>query len=246
MNNVYISFIKQYTSQPLFKWILVFLSFGCLVFLCNSKDVSYFNLIYYASGNPYIIAFFLAPSSLLLCNRILSDIENNKSLVGRFLDRKKYYGFQVKMAIFITATLFLSFLLIIILCANIFASRNHLITADPNYNGVINVIGMAVSIIKLYLLLIGFEIINIAFRRIFNYVVIVVINFFVLLTFFDFLSFPSMEFIYLIFPSHYIGFKHIFDTFLENIIFSSVYLVGLLIIGVFSSRFLTINNDIKE
>lgn len=245
MNNIDKILLKVYSSTPNFKLILVYLLFGCFIILGSNREISYINMIYFASGNIILISFFLIPCVILLGYNVFDQIEQNKALISRFNTKKEYYYFQIRMIFKITTRLFLWFIFIILICTNLFADRSHFILNDPNYKGVNNIVGMIVSFIKLYIFLLIFQFFNICLKKKINVYIIVITNFAVLYTLYDYLSFQSIKYIGFIFPSRYIGFSYIYESFTENVVYSFIYLISLLVIGFFIAKQIIIKKDIE-
>lgn len=237
--------IKNYTTNVLFKIILSYLLFGSILVLGNNSELSYIDMISFANGNTILISFFYIPSVILLGYYIFDDIKKNKSLITRFENKKVYFYFQFRILFKVTTILFLWQIFIVIICANLFADRSHFIVPDKSYNEISNFVGMIVNVIKLYLFSLIFQVFNIFLKNEFSKHLSLIFTFLVLYSLFNYYPFQALKYIGFILPSRYIGFSYIYNTFIENIIYSFLYLSILLLIGFLISKRTIVEKDIE-
>lgn len=207
--------------------LMIYLIIGIILLMNDYDDLSYINFVYMSMGHPYILSFFLLPVSFFECWYISHCIELNKSMISRFSSKKQYLSFEGTLVFINTCKVFLLFIFMILLCANLFAGGNGFIHPDPNYPEVVNVVGLVFHLIKLFLLMISINYLYIYLKRLLDTRFITLGTIFVMLSFFDFLPLGKFE---MILPSYYIGFKNVFPSFIENLLFSFLYFLIVLLV----------------
>ncbi len=233
--------LKDYYNTFAFKFLIIYIIFGILVFSFSNTELSYINMIYYVMGHPYLIAFFLTPVSIFATFQILNSASENKNILIRFKNRKQLLQFQLNLILKNVIFIFATFLFITILFANLFSDRNHFILQDPYYPEINNVIGLIFLLIKLLIFVLSITIINMSIIKITKQKKILIIN---LLTLISFLGYIPEQ-ISILFPAHYIGYSYHFTTFISNIIFSSIYLLSVLIIACIYYKYKCIQKEYK-
>lgn len=222
--------VYDYYKKKIFKFTVAYMILGVLIFTFSNFQLSYINMIYYVMGHPYLIAFFLTPVILFTTVSILSEFMANKNLIIRFNSRKELIKFEIVLSIINVTILLLLFLLISILFANIFADRSHFVLVDPYYSEINNLIGLLVCILKLYIYSISITILNMSFSKIKNNKILIIFDIIVLISFLGYLP----EKLDWFFPAHYLGYSYTFNSFVENIFFSTIYFLFFIFISIFT------------
>lgn len=242
MNNFYKNIDVILKDKKIYKVLMIYLIIGIFLYIKEFYSFSYINFIYIGLGHPYILCFFLFPTIFIISLYCLYLVGDNKYIMCRFNSKKEYYYFEIKLIFFEINKIFLVYLITLLFCANIFASRNSFILPDPNYADINNLVGMFVMLLKMYILMVFFSIFIIVLKNIFNTKIFLILSFIIVFSFMNFIPLGKFE---LLFPSYYIGFKHIFSTFVLNIIYSLLYFISALFIFYFIMRFILLKRDIK-
>lgn len=241
MNNFEKKIFQILQNSRVNKILLFYLIIGVVVYLKDYSSFSYINFFYIGIGHPYILSFFFLPVCFIKSAYILFLIFNNKYIIGRFENRRDLFIFQIKIIFKELNKVFLFFIIIILLCANLFASRNNILLPDPNYSEISNIFGMLFLLIKLYILIITINLISVCTKNLLNNKIYLIISILIIVPFMDFITMEKLGFLL---PAHYIGFKYIFSSFKLNVIYSLIYFIIVNIINYLILRKIIIKKDI--
>ena len=220
-------------NRKLHKILMIYLMIGIILFMKDYNDLTYINFIYMSMGHSYILSFFILPVSFIECCYLSYCVRSNKSIINRFSEKKEYLSFECKLVFLNSCKMFLIYIFMTLLCANLFAEGSGLIHPDPNYPEVFNIIGVIFHLIKLFLMLIGINNLYIYLNRLIDIRFITVGAMFIMLCFFDFFPLGKFE---ILLPSYYIGFKNIFPSFNDNLLFSILYFLFIILVLILMKR----------
>jgi len=231
--NAYIKVkFMHYVTSNIFRLLIIILFVGCITLLSTTTNLSYFNFIYYALLHPYLLLFFFLPIIFYSCVRLTEDIVQNESLMLYVKSKKELFNVCAGTIFRVVNHVFIYFIIAILLCANLFANRFDLFGRDPNYNEILNVVGLLFNFIKLYIFTIALSTIitSIVISKTRAKILYLIIIYLSLMSMLNYIEFNNIFAILL--PYRYIGVAYIFDGFNQNLIFSTIYIVFLLLISI--------------
>lgn len=242
--NIYIKLINIHMQNLTYKLLLIFMGLGIWLTLSWAPSLSYIDMLYYASGNSWLITFFILPVFIIISYMNYNIIENTYFVYSRFKNKQQYYNFQITSNFLITTILFLKLLALIIILTNLYYTDGIIIANDKFYD-IPNLVSCLFSYIKLYLFIMLVQNINIIIKQTTNKKsVFFALNFIIIYTIFDPRLLKNLSILDYINPARYIGFTYEFSNFISNVFYSSVYFFILLTITFFSLKNIILKKDI--
>jgi len=167
-------------------------------------------------------------------------IETNDSVFLRLNTRKEYFKYHISSNFIISTYAYCCSIIITLIFVNFYASLDNVIQQSFFYD-INNIISCLFDIIKIYLLIIFFQVLNVFLLKSLKNKVFVFVSQFILIIFiYNAHLISDLVLLKFILPSTYVGFEYIFGTFQDNLFYSILYF--LLGIGIFyylsRSRFL--------
>lgn len=210
---------KQYKKTWLYKLLFIYIIYGVFIFTVNRGEYAYFDLLHYVISYPFFIAIFLIPSVLCGVLYINYRYYNNYSILLRFGSRRSIMISNIKLIFYIVGNVFILMFMISLIFTNIFANRNYYIGVDIKYN-VLNIISLLVSACKVYIFLFIIGLLSSIISNL-NIYLIIIIFLVIMISFMGIL--PNRVLMFL--PGYYVSNYHIFDSFINNVIYSLIYLL---------------------
>ena len=240
--------ILKYTidnSKALIMIMLSYIGLGFFASIISLSITNYINLFDLIFNNLNFISIFILPAFLAVGTKSFILTEKNYFFFSRFYSKKEYFNFQIKNIINITNILFFSMILLILIFINFKGSFKNVIEQNIFYS-VPNIIICIFGIIKVYLLIIIFQILNILLlKSLLSKKLVYIIEF--LLIFFLYNSYlvPNIKSLKFILPSTYFDFTYMFSSFLSYFIFSLFYLSSIILILYFCLKSIVIKKNIE-
>ena len=219
MSKVVTNCIKSFKKTNIYKFIVLYLILGALIFTINRSEYSYLELVIHAFGHPFVMSIFLIPSISFTVYYVYDKYLFNYNYFLRLLSRKNITKNNLIMLFFIIIDYLITFLIIIFLFANIFANRNEFIGMDDYYR-ISNVIMLIYYFVKNFIFLYIIGMLSLLFKK--KYHIIFIASLILICS--SFLGYIPNRIIRF-FPSYYVTSYHLFYKFYLDILYSSLYLL---------------------
>lgn len=150
MNKLTLKTIFDFYNSTIFKYLLLYLTIGLWISFSMIHS-NYIDSLIEVFMNKYFLSFFVIPSVLIINLMLIVGIRNNYSIMLRLTKHNQLF-LIVKFIFFNTFCLLIAILLLMLLFANLFSSKDNIINFA--YYGGCNLLMLVIKYIEIYMYLV--------------------------------------------------------------------------------------------